>query len=149
MNQDFQDRIDRYLLHGDTMSEEDKAQFLKEIEEDAEKRDLYEFTKNLKAALVSRDQKLKAIAEFQQECKRRKPKRRNLLLWVSGIAAALVIGFFAVDIMTVGDAPDDNVRGGEDVFENVDPSQLDECKSSPNFKTPNDTTDIDTIAKHK
>lgn len=55
MNQDFQDRIDQYLLHGDTMSEEDKAQFLKEIEEDAEKRDLYEFTKNLKAALVSRD----------------------------------------------------------------------------------------------
>ena len=119
------------------MSEEDKAQFLKEIEEDAEKRDQYEFTKNLKAALVSRDQKLKAIAEFQQECKRRKPKRRNLLLWVSGIAAALVIGFFAVDIMTVGDAPDDNVRGGEDVFENVSP------------KIPNDTTDIDTIAKHK
>lgn len=64
MNQDFQDRIDQYLLHGDTMSEEDKAQFLKEIEEDAEKRDQYEFTKNLKAALVSRDQKLKAIAEF-------------------------------------------------------------------------------------
>ena len=51
--------------------------------------------------------------------------------------------------MTVGDAPDDNVRGGEDVFENVDPSQLDECKSSPNLKTPNDTTDIDTIAKRK
>ena len=35
-NNNFQDRIDEYLLHGDTMSEEDKAQFLKEIEEDAE-----------------------------------------------------------------------------------------------------------------
>ena len=57
--------------------------------------------------------------------------------WVSGIAAALLIGFFAVDIMTVGDAPDGNVRGGEDVFENVSP------------KISNDTTDIDTIAKHK
>ena len=149
MNQDFQDRIDQYLLHGDTMSEEDKAQFLKEIEEDAEKRDQYEFTKNLKTALVSRDQKLKAIAEFQLECKRRKPKRRNLLLWVSGIAAALVIGFFAVDIMTVGDAPDDNVRGGEDVFEQVPPSYSVPRSSSPKYKIPNDTTDIDTIAKHK
>lgn len=37
-NNNFQDRIDEYLLHGDTMSEEDKAQFLKEIEENAEKR---------------------------------------------------------------------------------------------------------------
>ena len=92
MNQDIQDRIDQYLLHGDTMSEEDKAHFLKEIEEDAEKRDQYEFTKNLKAALVSRDQKLKAIAEFQQECKRRKPKRRNLLLWISGLAAGVRAG---------------------------------------------------------
>lgn len=149
MNQDFQDRIDQYLLHGDTMSEEDKAHFLKEIEEDAEKRDQYEFTKNLKAALVSRDQKLKAIAEFQQECKRRKPTRRNLLLWVSGIAAALVIGFFAVDIMTVGDAPNDNVRGGEDVFEQVASSHSVPCNSSEKHKIPNDTTDIDTIAKHK
>ena len=60
MNQDFQDRIDQYLLHGDTMSEEDKAQFLKEIEEDAEKRDQYEFTQNLKDALVSPHQTLKA-----------------------------------------------------------------------------------------
>ena len=29
-NINFQDRIDEYLLHGETMSEEDKAQFLKE-----------------------------------------------------------------------------------------------------------------------
>ena len=38
-NNNFQDRIDEYLLHSDTMSEEDKAQFLKEIEEDAEKKE--------------------------------------------------------------------------------------------------------------
>ena len=47
MNYNFQDRIDEYLLYGDTMSEEDKAQFLKEIEEDAEKKEQYEFTKNV------------------------------------------------------------------------------------------------------
>lgn len=38
MDNNFQDRIDEYLLHGDNMSEEAKAQFLKEIEEDADKR---------------------------------------------------------------------------------------------------------------
>ena len=62
-NNNFQDRIDEYLLHGETMSEEDEAQFLKEIEEDEEKRELYEFTKNVKAAMVSRREKLKAMTE--------------------------------------------------------------------------------------
>ena len=57
-NNNFQDRIDEYLLHGDTMSEEDKAQFLKEIEEDAEKKEHYEFTKNVKQAMVSRGKNL-------------------------------------------------------------------------------------------
>jgi len=66
----FQDRLDEYLLHGNNMSEEDKAQFLKEIEEDVEKRELYEFTKNVKQAMISRGEKLKAMAEFQKEMKR-------------------------------------------------------------------------------
>ena len=39
MDNNFQDRIDEYLRHGDTMSEDDKAQFLKEIEEDADKKE--------------------------------------------------------------------------------------------------------------
>ena len=68
-NNNFQDRIDEYLLHSDTMSEEDKAQFLKEIEEDAEKKEQYEFTKNVKQAMVSRGEKLKAMTEFQKEMK--------------------------------------------------------------------------------
>lgn len=41
MDNNFQDRIDEYLLHGDAMLEEAKAQFLKEIEEDAEKKEQY------------------------------------------------------------------------------------------------------------
>ena len=51
MDNNFQDRIDEYLLHGDAMSEEAKAQFLKEIEEDAEKKEQYEFTKSVKQAV--------------------------------------------------------------------------------------------------
>ena len=47
-NNKFQDRIDEYLLHGETMSEEDKEQFLKEIKEDAEKKEQYEFMNNVK-----------------------------------------------------------------------------------------------------
>ena len=75
MDKDFQDRIDEYLLRGNKMSEEDKAQFLKEIEEDAEKKAQYEFTKNVKEAFVSRGDKLKAMAEFQKEYETRDDMR--------------------------------------------------------------------------
>lgn len=75
MDKDFQDRIDEYLLRGKKMSEEDKAQFLKEIEEDAEKKAQYEFTKNVKEAFVSRGDKLKAMADFQKEYETRDDMR--------------------------------------------------------------------------
>ena len=80
MDNNFQDRIDEYLLHCETMSEEDKAQFLKEIEEDAEKKEQYEFTKNVKQAMVSRGKKLKAMTEFQKEMKSH--HHRKTWLWI-------------------------------------------------------------------
>ena len=119
-NNNFQDRIDEYLLHSDTMSEEDKAQFLKEIEEDAEKKEQYEFTKNVKQAIVSRGEKLKAMTEFQKEIKH---GSRKSWLWISSIAAVLVIGFFAINPLFVENSPTDNVRGDEnDVFDMTAPT---------------------------
>lgn len=119
-NNNFQNRIDEYLLHGETMSEEDEAQFLKEIEEDEEKRELYEFTKNVKVAMVSRGEKLKAMTEFQKEMKH---SNRKTWLWISSIAAVLVIGFFAINPLFVENSPTDNVRGDEnDVFEMTAPA---------------------------
>ena len=120
-NNNFQDRIDEYLLHGDTMSEEDKAQLLKEIEEDAEKKEQYEFTKNVKQAMVSRGEKLKAMTEFQKEMKSH--HHRKTWLWISSIAAVLVIGFFAINPLFVENSPTDNVRGDEnDVFDMTVPT---------------------------
>ena len=120
-NNNFQDRIDEYLLHCETMSEEDKAQFLKEIEEDAEKKEQYEFTKNVKQAMVSRGKKLKAMTEFQKEMKSH--HHRKTWLWISSIAAVLVIGFFAINPLFVENSPTDNVRGDEnDVFEMTAPA---------------------------
>lgn len=120
MDNNFQDRIDEYLLHGDSQSEEAKAQFLKEIEEDEEKREQYEFTKNVKQAMISRGEKLKAMTEFQKEMKHSYMKT---WLWMSSIAAVLVVGFFAIDPLFVGNSPTDNVRGDEnDVFEMTAPA---------------------------
>lgn len=137
-NNNFQDRIDEYLLHGDTMSEEDKAQFLKEIEEDAEKKKQYEFTKNVKQAMVSRGEKLKAMTEFQKEMKSH--HHRKTWLWISSIAAVLVIGFFAINpLFMEKNSPTDNVRGDEnDVFE----------MTVPTDSINNDSISTDTISLH-
>ena len=135
-NINFQDRIDEYLLHGETMSEEDKAQFLKEIEEDTEKREQYEFTKNVKQAMVSRGEKLKAMTEFQKEIKH---GRRKSWFWISSIAAILVIGFFAINPLFVENSPTDNVRGDEnDVFD----------MTAPTDSISNDSISTDTISLH-
>ena len=136
-NNNFQDRIDEYLLHGETMSEEDKAQFLKEIEEDEEKRELYEFTKNVKQAMVSRGEKLKAMTEFQKEMKSH--HHRKTWLWISSIAAILVIGFFAINPLFVENSPTDNVRGDEnEVFD----------MTAPTDSISNDSISTDTISLH-
>lgn len=136
MDKNFQDRIDEYLLHGDTMSEEAKAQFLKEIEEDTEKREQYEFTKNVKQAMVSRGEKLKAMTEFQKEIKH---GRRKSWFWISSIAAILVIGFFAINPLFVENSPTDNVRGDEnDVFD----------MTAPTDSISNDSISTDTISLH-
>ena len=136
-NINFQDRIDEYLLHGETMSEEDKAQFLKEIEEDVAKRELYEFTKNVKQAMVSRGKKLKAMTEFQKEMKSH--HHRKTWLWISSIAAVLVIGFFAINPLFVENSPTDNVRGDEnDVFD----------MTAPTDSINNDSISTDTIPLH-
>lgn len=137
MNNNFQDRIDEYLLHSDTMSEEDKAQFLKEIEEDAEKKEQYEFTKNVKQAIISRGEKLKAMTEFQKEMKSH--HHRKTWLWISSIAAVLVIGFFTINPLLVETSSHDNVRGDEnDVFD----------MTVPTDSINNDSISTDTISLH-
>ena len=136
-NYKFQDRIDEFLLHNDAMSEEDKAQFLKEIEDDGEKREQYEFTKNVKLAMVSREEKLKAMTEFQKEMKSH--HHRKTWLWISSIAAVLVVGFFAINPLLVENNPTENVRGDEnDVFD----------MTAPTDSISNDSISTDTISLH-
>ena len=150
MDKDFQDRIDEYLLRGNTMSEENKEQFLKEIEEDAEKKEQYELTKNIRVAIVSRGEKLKTMAEFQKETEETEkaeeavatgPKTdfRKKLLWFSSIAAILVVGFFAINPLLFDHSQNGSVRGSDDnVFE----------IAAPNDSCDNDTTVVDTINFH-
>lgn len=165
MDKDFQDRIDEYLLRGNKMSEEDKAQFLKEIEEDAEKKAQYEFTKNVKEAFVSRGDKLKAMAEFQKEYETRDDKSnfRKKLVWFSSIAAVLVVGFFAVQKIDFDKSPsdyeiiDESYRGDDVIFtpdkeenrnEEFDRSNG-ECSSSNPYSKDSIRTDTVPLSKSK
>lgn len=70
---------------------------------------------------MSRGKKLKAMTEFQKEMKSH--HHRKTWLWISSIAAVLVIGFFAINPLFVENSPTDNVRGDEnDVFEMTAPA---------------------------
>lgn len=164
MDEQFQDRIDSYLLG--RMDDAEKPEFLREVEQDEKKKEQLEFTKNVKDAICSREMKLQAMAQFRSlhekerskaagcdadtgrgPCGRPAPKVRaakpvwpkKTWLWVSGVAAVLAGGFFAIRPMLeygepapgCGAPPVEQVRGGHEVF-----------GAAPADSTDNDTTEL-------
>ena len=161
MDEKFQDRIDDYLLN--RMDDAEKTEFLREVEQDKEKKEQLEFTQNVKDSIRSREEKLQALAQFQRQYKEERrtaahrttgteravcycqaPKmeerpvrsKKKIWLWISGVAALLVVGFFAIKPMlehesspNYNGSPIEQKRGGDEVF-------------SP---APADSTDNDTI----
>ena len=97
MKKDFQDRIDEYVLG--RMSDEEKAQFEAEVNQDESKREQLEFTRNVKGAISSREDKMAKLKMMQRMYDRKhqqKPSKR-IWWWASGIAAVLVLGLFVVN----------------------------------------------------
>lgn len=122
MKKDFQDRIDEYIL--DRMSDEEKAQFEAEVSHDESIREQLDFTRNVKGAISSREDKMAKLKMMQrmydrehnqvaasmratgtddcqyshapQYIEKKKPSKR-IWWWTSGIAAVLVIGLFVVN----------------------------------------------------
>lgn len=156
MDEKFQDRIDDYLLN--RMNIDEKEAFLHEIEQDAEKMEQLEFTRNVKDSICSREEKLRALAQFQQQyeeerkvyemratgtskaCNSSAPKieegsiqsKKKIWLWVSGIAAVFVVGFFSIKFVSnYGTSPNDEaapmerMRGGDDIFTPVSTDSTD------------------------
>lgn len=147
MDEKFQDRIDDYLLN--RMNDAERKKFLHEVEQDDKKKEQLEFTQYVKDSICSREEKLQALAQFQQQYEEERnatamratgtdaaycspaPKmeektvhsKKNKWLWISSVAAILVIGFFAVKPMFIYDSSsnsDNNsieqIRGGDEVF---------------------------------
>ena len=165
MDEKFQDRIDNYLLN--RMNDAEKTEFLREVEQDEEKKEQLEFSQNVTGAIRSREEKMQALKEFQRQYEQERkaaayhatgtkqascycpaPKvaatepvrpKKKIWLWISGVAAVLVVGFFAIKPMldyesspNYNGAPMEQMRGGDEVF-------------SP---APADSMDNDTIKCH-
>ena len=149
MDEKFQDRIDNYLLN--RMDDAEKTEFLREVEQDKEKKEQLEFTQNVKDCIRSREEKLNDIAQFQRQYEEERRKaayrttgteraacycpapentttepmrsKKKIWLWLSGVAAVLVVGFFAIKPMfeyesspNYNVAPMEQMRGGDEVF---------------------------------
>ena len=115
MDINFQDRIDEYLLHPDRLSEEEKSQFLSELEADPKKRVQFELTRDVRLAVTSRARKMSRMEEMRtmyghvrshvaMNClnvaeDRQDAPRRKRWVWLSGIAAAVVLGFFVTRLV--------------------------------------------------
>ena len=169
MDEMFQDRIDDYLLN--RMNDAEKEAFLREVEQDEKKKKQLEFTKQVKGAICSREEKLRAMSEFQQHYRMKqrpaamrqtgtnhvacfhrnvnetvthpKRERRSKWFWISGVAAVLVVGYFAVKPMFLNESlpdgdnmPMEQIRDGDGIFDAV-----------PNDKTFNSDEPVDTV-KH-
>lgn len=129
MKQEYQDRIDAYLLG--RMSEDEKFTFEKEVSQNDELKEQLEFAKSVHTAIVSRNKKIaeirewgKAYQEYREERKVAtiKPMRRYFY-WLSGIAAIVVVGFFVFSNYPLGGEAElglpipmneNTLRGGED-----------------------------------
>ena len=132
MDEKFQDRIDDYLLN--RMDEAGKSAFLHEVEQDDEKKDQLEFTKQVRDAIRSREEKIRVLTRFQEdydeernvgvgravgakvaECSRPDttatpaPVRstKKMWYWISGVAALVAIGFFATRPMWLNESSSD------------------------------------------
>ena len=137
MNNDYQDKIDRYLLG--KMSEAEALDFEKDIRNDKDLNEQFEFTKNVKEAIVARSKRLAQINEWKEACETKnntegeyrptgsgyeysiKPKTeiklkprtstRRYLYWISGIAAIFIVGFFVISpiFFEKGGSPDQSI----------------------------------------
>lgn len=98
MKIEWQDKIDDYLL--DRMSDEDRQTFEQEIANDTELKEQLEFTQDMQQAIQSRNEKLAAMKEWEDDYiwEKQKPPIpiKRFVYWVSGVAAVFVVGLLII-----------------------------------------------------
>ena len=95
MKFEYQDDIDDYLLN--RMSEDKRRLFEQELNGNQELREQFDFTNNSVSAIISRNEKLAALKEWEKDYVWKDERHRNIqLYWISGVAALLVVSFFVL-----------------------------------------------------
>lgn len=125
MEKDFQDRIDDYVMG--RMSAEERKLFEEEIGRDESKKEQLVFTQNVKNVIGKRQYMLKETARMKEEYEAQQVKKKQLTVkriwWTAGVAAVLLVGFFALKPFDHGSAPhleespSDFMRGDDEIFD--------------------------------
>ncbi len=102
MNQENQDRIDKYVTG--KMTEEERTSFEHEMKNDPQLRQQAEFTRTVSKSIKNRNEKLEMMKGFEREYENNYEGRKKsndsshgkfkFIYWASSIAAVLVVGFF-------------------------------------------------------
>lgn len=121
MKMDFQDRIDDYILN--RMSVAERRKFEQEVKNDRCLKEQLEFSRNVKRAICSREEKMR---EMDRMKRRYDSPSRTWIWWVTSIAAVLVAGFFVLDPLGLATPeldmqPMDIIRGDEEFIFNAEP----------------------------
>lgn len=103
MRLEYQDSIDRYLLN--RMSEEERILFEDKCAENSELKEQLEHTQDVRVAISDRNEMLKRIQawddEYDAKVKQKKVaahKMRVSFIWISGIAAVVILGYFLLPL---------------------------------------------------
>lgn len=96
MKEEFQQKIDNYLMR--RMSDEERMAFENEVDGNEELREQLSFTEEVLQVLKSRNNKLARMREWEKKAKHKEKNRsgRKIYLWISGIAAVLIVGIFTI-----------------------------------------------------
>lgn len=105
MKEELQNKIDRYLMN--QMTDEERMAFEKETEGNDELQEQLLFTEEIQQVLKSRNDKLLKMREWEQEETHNDDhhSEKQIYLWISGIAAVLIVGIFTINTYLI---PDDN-----------------------------------------
>ena len=100
MRLEYQDDIDRYLLG--RMSDEERALFEAKCAEKTELKEQLEHTQDVKAVISEKGKLLKRIQKWDEEYNEEKKavaRKKRSAIWLSGIAAAFVAGYFLLPVV--------------------------------------------------
>lgn len=128
MKQEYQDRIDKYVLG--QMDDTEKSVFEQDVAQDAELQEQLQFTKDVASATKIREEKHAKMEDWRDDYvfENVRGKKKKFFYWISGIAAIFIVGFFLVNNLFVMESGNPtsplpyeygNLRGGTD-FTNIE-----------------------------